>query len=147
MTTFGGHTLVCRPPLRIAITAALMAAVAVASFGGGGRENSKIDAVFFFTEICTACGSYKSAGELADLLSSASGNYKHVTVAAYNIALPKYAAKLSEIIEKRGLPDISYMSTVLVVNKIYFVGYEDIEAAVKEICDTGSLARLNIDEE
>ena len=97
----------------------------------------EVDAAFFYKEICPSCENYQKAEELAGLLVRAKKRYSHVTAKSYNTALSANAEKFKVILAERGIPDISYLGTVLVVNGEYIVGYEEIEIVVKHLRETG----------
>ena len=129
--------------VRAVVTFLLLVVFSSVLFAGGRQEDPGIDAKFFYMEICSACETYQLADLLSGLLVSASRKYGNVTAKGYNVAAPQNSDVLRETIEERGLPDIAYLSPVLIVNSIYIIGYEEIEVAVQELYDTGDLALLH----
>jgi hypothetical protein len=127
----------------VPLLVALLALFSTVAYAGGQPEGPEIDAAFFYMEICPACENYQLADRLNGQLYSASKKYGNVTGKSYNVATPQHATKLIEIVEERGLPDIAYLSPVLIVNTSYIVGYEEIEVAIQEIHDTGDLSLLH----
>ncbi len=112
-------------------------------FAGGRPEGPDIDAAFFFMEICPGCENYQLADRLTGMLIGASRKYRNVTAKGYNVATPGHGSALVELVEERGLPDLAYLSPVLIVNTSYIIGYEEIEVAVQELYETGDLALLH----
>lgn len=143
MTTCERRTSVSSLRPRVFLLIVFLAVLSTVVYAGGQPEGPEIDAAFFYMEICPACENYQLADRLAGQLYSASKKYRNVIAKGYNVATPQSATKLVEIVEERGLPDIAYLSPVLIVNTTYIVGYEEIEAAVQEIYDTGDLSLLH----
>jgi len=139
---FERHTSVSRT-YRILFLLIVVVTTAVEAHAGGRAEGPEIDAEFFFMEICPLCETYQTAEQIAGQLATASREHKNITTRSYNLVRPDGGERLVAIIEERGLPDISYLSPVLIVNTTYIVGYEEIEAAVEELLETGDLASLH----
>ncbi|MDC7220634.1 MAG: hypothetical protein PQJ59_11930 [Spirochaetales bacterium] len=87
---------------------------------------------FFFMETCPGCESYDRAESLNGLVIvlSASGEYEG---RGWNMAYADSESTelLMTMMEERNLPDISYALPLLFIGEEYYVGYDDIEEALK----------------
>ncbi|MBT3272038.1 MAG: hypothetical protein HN368_02700 [Spirochaetales bacterium] len=88
-------------------------------------------------EICPSCEDYQKAEDIAETLASAAKRYTNISAKSYNMALSENAEKYAAVLIERELPDISYLSTVLIVNNEYVIGYEEIEIAANHMRKTG----------
>ena len=116
----------------------LLIGLAVCSLVGcSGPE--PIDLLFFYMEICPACETYKKADRIAGYVTAAWREHNHVKGKNYNIVTPQHIDTLKGLIEERGLPDLASAIPVLIINSTYYLGYDDIEKAVRYVLDEGTL--------
>jgi len=99
----------------------------------GCSRPDPIQVSFFCDELCPACDTYKRAASITDRLAWIGKRNKNYSVKSYNLLNPGSEAILRDLIEERGFPDVSLSIPLLFVGDTYYVGYDDIEAAVTEL--------------
>lgn len=95
------------------------------------REVSDVD--FFYREICPECEGYRRARSITGELSTVDRERDDVEAESHNLIDPSAESLLLQELSRRGLPDVSKSLPLLLVDGEYFVGYDDIEAAVAEL--------------
>ena len=104
----------------------------------GCSKTKPIDLAFFYMEICPACETYQKAESIAGYVAAAWREHKHVKGRSYNIATPQHVDALRTLIKERGLPDLIGAIPVLIVDSTYYLGYDDIEKAVRHVLAEGT---------
>ena len=96
----------------------------------GCNRRDPVEVSFFCEELCPACDTYKRAESITERLAWIGKRNKNYSVESHNLIDPAATSILRDVIEKNGLPDVSLSIPLLFVGNTYYVGYDDIEAAV-----------------
>lgn len=105
----------------------------------GGEELPPIEVAFFYLETCSSCQGREFAEELTVLLAASNKKHRHVSAKSYNLASSENTDKFVEALYKRGLPDLSNLPPILLVNDSFVAGYNDITEVVVHLRDTGEI--------
>lgn len=95
----------------------------ILSCSGKEKTEPSADLQFFYLELCPGCEEYETADRLAEQVRSLGGT-------ASNIIHDEDAAAMKKLLEEKGLERIAHALPLLLVEKNFFVGYEDIESEI-----------------
>lgn len=97
-------------------------------FSCADEKTAKVerDINFYYMELCPGCESYEAAERIAGTVIRMGGK-------ASNIIHDEDARAMKELLESKGLENLSHVLPLLVTEEGYFVGYEEIEAEANRI--------------
>lgn len=86
----------------------------------------KRDLYFFYLELCPSCDEYVAAEKMAEKVEKLGGQ-------ASNIIGDEDAKVMKEVLDIKGLADISHSLPILIEGDEYLVGYEEISAEIDRL--------------
>ncbi len=96
----------------------------------GCDSGDVVDIDFFYSEVCPSCDTYRKAESIRDTLAFIAQKNRSIAAESHNLIDPAANTALRKEIEERGFPDISNSVPILMIDDKYYIGYDDIEAAI-----------------
>lgn len=109
-----------KTPASIYFTLFISLVLALTGASCSPSSDSKKEILFFYLETCPSCEDYKMAESLSEMVLELKGK-------AYNVANPENGAILKTALHEKDLPDISRSLPLLLIDKAFFNGYEEIQ--------------------
>lgn len=117
--------------MKNSIITVILILVTILSFTGCDRKTGT-DLMFYYFETCPSCEEYQLAELYKDKIGELNGK-KQWTGISRNLVSPEAAKELKDVLQEKGLPDVSRSLPLLIMGDEYINGYEAIGEKLEEL--------------